>query len=101
MPYQPYYPGGWQPGPGGQTPISADALNHMEGQYDAVKEELQKTDGTSDMPITTPGGTEANRLAVTDENGAVGDANALQGLTPTTPGGLQANSIAQTNAQGR
>ena len=67
MPYQPYYPGGWQPGPGGGTPITADALNHMETQYDAVMAET-----------TTPGGTEPNRLARTNASGAVGLAtNAL------------------------
>src|SRR5690606_27277635 len=65
MAYQPYYPGGWQPGPSGNTPISADALNHMERQYDEAMADL-------DAQKTTPGGTEPNRLAVTDDDGAVG-----------------------------
>lgn len=30
MSYEPYYPGGWQPGPGGGTPVSHLALQHME-----------------------------------------------------------------------
>src|SRR5690606_38355516 len=66
MPYQPYYPGGWQPGPGGGTPITADALNHMETQYHAVSAET-----------TRPGGTEPNRRARTGAAGAVGLARAL------------------------
>src|SRR5690606_30599717 len=79
MAYQPYYPGGWQPGPGGQTPITADALNHMEGQYDAVMAET-----------TSPGGTEPERLAVTDANGAVGLAKDTQAV-----GGVLASGIAR------
>src|SRR5690606_20594813 len=72
MPYEPYYPGGWQPGPSGNTPISADALNHMERQYDEAMADL-------DAQKTTPGGTEPNRLAVTDASGAVGNALLVKG----------------------
>lgn len=30
MSYEPYYPGGWQSGESGGTPITPEALNHME-----------------------------------------------------------------------
>jgi len=64
MPYQPYYPGGWQPGPSGNTPISHDALNRMEQQYAAVKAELASPGG--DLTVHVANVVGAARVAQID-----------------------------------
>lgn len=58
MTYVKNYPGGWQPGTGGGTPITHLALDHIETQYDEAASDLNthKSDptahGLSDGKIT-------------------------------------------------
>lgn len=102
--------------------LSAAEMNKLGSQYGEVKSELQKTDGTSDIKPhgsnladgsvalakldpaakTSPGGTEANRIAVTDASGKVGaakqadNAATLAGYAP----GAGPNQIVQRDANG-
>ena len=47
MPYTKNYPGGWQNGAGGATPIEKAVLDHLETQYDeAIKTVLKVADET-------------------------------------------------------
>ena len=55
------YPGGWQPGVGGGTPIAHDKLDNMETQYDCAKGDLDDTintatghdhDGVNSKPVS-------------------------------------------------
>ncbi|AFK87411.1 MULTISPECIES: hypothetical protein [Thermoanaerobacterium] len=61
----------------GITPLNSTNLNHLESQYDEVKTELQKTDGTSDIKI------QAINCLIQDANGYFSSSNiegALQEL---------------------
>lgn len=43
MSYKPYYTGGWQNGESGQTPITAEALNHLEQGIQSAEAAAEKS----------------------------------------------------------
>lgn len=47
MAFTPYYPGGWQSGEEGGTPITPDVLNHYDDAFDDVYDAIQQTTAVS------------------------------------------------------
>src|SRR5690606_5574155 len=87
--------------------VTADDMNHIQTQYDEAAADLNahKSANPIDHPngsvtlaklassaMTSPGGTEANRLARTNSSGRVGDSERLGGQPPTayTPPHIEA-----------
>lgn len=52
MSYSPYYPSGWLTGETGATPITPEALNHME---EGIKDAMPKSGGAMTGYLTTYG----------------------------------------------
>ena len=71
--YNPYYSGGWQSGEEGGTPITPDALNHIEdgiaGAYDYTEQSTASVSSISFISETTWGQIYAKlKSALNDQN---------------------------------
>ena len=60
MSYKPYYTNGWKSGESGGTPITPEALNHMEEGIKAANENMLNLQHITDNEHIVPGGADLN-----------------------------------------
>lgn len=89
----------------GSTTIAADSktdtLELVAGTGVVLTPDATNDKVTIAANATSAGGTEANKLAMTNASGRVGDSEKLAGYLPTTAGGTEANRVAVTDSNGR
>lgn len=66
MAFTPYYPGGWQSGEEGGTPITPDALNHYDDAFNDVYDDMQQS--TADKALSIVIGSNRTTWADVYEN---------------------------------
>lgn len=98
MAYEKYYPGGWQSGPAGGTPITPEALEHIEA---GIENALPK-DGTAEaaQKLATARGIRVNLEsdAQASFDGSGDAAPGVTGVLPLSHGGTGAKDAASARA---
>lgn len=92
MAFTPYYPGGWQSGEEGGTPITPDALNHYDDAFDDVYDAIQDSTAITDLTGTVTG-------VLDSENGGLGTGvnGAIKLIRPALANDLDNFFIEQPN----
>ena len=93
MSYTPYYPAGWLSGEAGATPITPEALNHMDEGIASAANDSISSDRLPTIPITK-GGTGATTAAAALSNlGGISITKLWQNASPTSEFAAQTISV--------